>query len=144
MDDFLRKLIERLPLDFRVLFRQFFLRVIDLEALSIEADVERFLGQFAGVLIMLSLVHSLVLYVGRIVFAAKQAKSHGVLLAYAALLSCDDDAGGGAVHGDQLGRGVSRPSRRDGPLAFAAYNPHHSAGEDRGIGVDYRHCDRSR
>ncbi len=69
MDDFLRKLIERLPLDFRVLFRQFFLRVIDLEALSIEADVERFLGQFAGVLIMLSLVHSVVLYVGLVVFA---------------------------------------------------------------------------
>ncbi|MGA2561745.1 MAG: hypothetical protein ABSF17_18905 [Terracidiphilus sp.] len=68
MDDLIRKLVECLPLDFRVLFRQFFLRVIDLEALSIEADVERFLGQFAGVTIMLSLVHSVVLYVGTIVF----------------------------------------------------------------------------
>ena len=70
MDDLIRKLVERLPLDFRVLFRQFFLRVIDLEALSIEADVERFLGQFAGVLIMLSLVHSVVTYVGSVVFTA--------------------------------------------------------------------------
>jgi hypothetical protein len=32
------------------------LRVIDLEALSIQADVVRFLGQFAGVLIMISLL----------------------------------------------------------------------------------------
>ncbi len=51
--------IARLPLDFRVLYRQFLLRVIDLEALSIEADVERFLGQFAGVLIMMSLISAL-------------------------------------------------------------------------------------
>lgn len=70
MDEVIRKLIERLPLDFRVLFRQFFLRVVDLEALSIQADVERFLGQFAGVLIMLSLVHSVVTYVGSVVFTA--------------------------------------------------------------------------
>ncbi len=54
-----RKLLDRLPLQFRVLCRQFLLRVIDLEALSIEADIPRFLGQFAGVLIMLSLVHLL-------------------------------------------------------------------------------------
>jgi hypothetical protein len=58
----MRKIIDRLvgrfPLDLRVLYRQFLLRVIDLEALSIEADVERFLGQFAGVLIMISLVFS--------------------------------------------------------------------------------------
>jgi hypothetical protein len=48
-----------LPLDFRVLYRQFLLRVIDLEALSIQADVVRFLGQFAGVLIMISLLSAL-------------------------------------------------------------------------------------
>jgi hypothetical protein len=53
-----------LPLDFRILCRQFLLRVIDLEALSIQADVTGFLGQFAGVLIMLSLVHAVVTYVG--------------------------------------------------------------------------------
>jgi len=50
--------LERLPLQFRVLFRQFLLRVVDLEALSIKADVIGFLGQFAGVLIMLSLILS--------------------------------------------------------------------------------------
>jgi hypothetical protein len=50
------QLAARLPLHFRVLFRQFLLRVIDLEALSIEADIPRFLGQFAGILIMFSLL----------------------------------------------------------------------------------------
>ena len=50
----LEQLIARIPLPFRVLYRQFLLRVIDLEALSIEADVPRFLGQFAGILILIS------------------------------------------------------------------------------------------
>jgi hypothetical protein len=48
----LRRLVERLPLQFRVLYRQFLLRVVDLEALSIEADVTRLLGQMAGILIL--------------------------------------------------------------------------------------------
>src|ERR1700739_410505 len=48
----------RLPLAFRVLHQQFLLRVIDLEALSIEADIPSFLGQFAGVLIMFSFIHT--------------------------------------------------------------------------------------
>jgi hypothetical protein len=52
----MRRLFERLPLQFRVLYRQSLLRVIDLEALSIEADIPRFIGQFAGVLIMISLI----------------------------------------------------------------------------------------
>jgi len=54
---------ERLPLDFRVLYRQFLLRVVDLEALSIQADIPRFLGQFAGVLIMFSLIEALGLFI---------------------------------------------------------------------------------
>jgi hypothetical protein len=54
----MRKLISRLQLSFRVLYGQFLLRVIDLEALSIEADIPRFLGQFAGVLIMISLLQA--------------------------------------------------------------------------------------
>jgi hypothetical protein len=49
----------RLPLQFRVLYRQFLLRVVDLEALSIEADIPRFLGQFAGILIFISLVQAI-------------------------------------------------------------------------------------
>lgn len=52
----MRKLLSFLPLQFRVLCRQFLLRVIDLEALSIQADIPRFLGQFAGVLILFSLM----------------------------------------------------------------------------------------
>ena len=55
----MRKLFEYLPLQFRVVYRQFLLRVIDLEALSIQADVTRFLGQFAGVLLMISLIYSI-------------------------------------------------------------------------------------
>jgi hypothetical protein len=54
MRDAVRRVIERFPLQFRLLYRQFLLRVIDLESLSIEADIPRFLGQFAGVLIMIS------------------------------------------------------------------------------------------
>jgi hypothetical protein len=52
------EMFNRLPLQFRVLCHQFLLRVVDLEALSIKADVTAFLGQFAGVLIMLSLILS--------------------------------------------------------------------------------------
>jgi hypothetical protein len=58
MRERLRKLHDCLPLQFRVLCRQFLLRVIDLEALSIKADVTGFLGQFAGILIMFSLILS--------------------------------------------------------------------------------------
>jgi hypothetical protein len=52
------RLLERLPLQFRVLYRQFLLRVVDLEDLSMHADLPRYLGQFAGVLIMLSLIQT--------------------------------------------------------------------------------------
>lgn len=48
------KIVERLPLPFRVLYRQFLLRVVDLEALAVQADVAQLLGQFAGVLILIS------------------------------------------------------------------------------------------
>lgn len=47
-------MFKRLPLQFRVLYRQFLLRVVDLEALSMQADVTKLLGQFAGVLILIS------------------------------------------------------------------------------------------
>jgi cytochrome c oxidase subunit IV len=63
----MRKLIQALldritapfPPQLRTLHQQFLLRVVDLEALSIEADIPGFLGQFAGILIMLSIVHGL-------------------------------------------------------------------------------------
>lgn len=51
-------LATRMPAHFRVLYRQFLLRVVDLEALSIEADIPRFLGQFAGILLMFSLLRA--------------------------------------------------------------------------------------
>jgi hypothetical protein len=46
--------VDRLPLDFRVLYKQFLLRILDLEALSIEADMVEYLAQFAGILIFIS------------------------------------------------------------------------------------------
>lgn len=53
------RIAERLPLQFRVLYRQFLLRVVDLEALSMHADVPRLLGQFAGVLILISVFQTI-------------------------------------------------------------------------------------
>ena len=50
------RLVRMLPVQFRVLYRQFLLRVVDLEALSVEADIPRFLGQFASILVFISLV----------------------------------------------------------------------------------------
>ena len=55
MRRFVAALAARMPMHFRVLYRQFLLRVIDLESLSIEADIPRFLGQFAGILLFFSL-----------------------------------------------------------------------------------------
>src|SRR5271169_5769500 len=52
----MRKFGELLPLQFRILYRQFLLRVVDLESLSLQADIPRFLGQFASVLIFVSLI----------------------------------------------------------------------------------------
>lgn len=62
----LTRLVSRLPFKFRLLCRQFMLRVIDLEALSVgadRADVAALLGQFGGIAIMLSAIHSSVAWV---------------------------------------------------------------------------------
>lgn len=52
----MHKLIQLVPVQFRVLYRQFLLRVVDLEALSVQADIPRFLGQFASILVFISLI----------------------------------------------------------------------------------------
>jgi hypothetical protein len=54
-----RLIVDKLPREFRVLFRQFLLRVVDLEALSVHADVPRFLGQFAGLLILINVFRTI-------------------------------------------------------------------------------------
>jgi hypothetical protein len=59
MREFTNKIAELLPLQFRVLYRQFLLRVVDLESLSVQADIPRFLGQFASVLIFISVIGAL-------------------------------------------------------------------------------------
>ena len=59
----MRKIREQLPLEFRVLYAQFLARVVDLEALSIQADIPRFIGQFAGVLILIDVFRTLGFYI---------------------------------------------------------------------------------
>ncbi|HEX8712855.1 MAG TPA: hypothetical protein VF730_13340 [Terracidiphilus sp.] len=59
MRNAMRKIAERLPLEFRVLYAQFLARVVDLEALSIGADIPRFIAQFAGVLILIDAFRTL-------------------------------------------------------------------------------------
>jgi hypothetical protein len=59
MPEPLRSLIEKLPLEFRVLYRQFLLRVVDLDTLSVHADLPRFLGQFAGLLILINVFRTI-------------------------------------------------------------------------------------
>lgn len=54
------RLVGGVPFKFRVLCRQFMLRVVDLESLSLDADVTAYLGQFAGIAIMGSVIHSIV------------------------------------------------------------------------------------
>jgi len=78
-DETARRLAARLPLEFRVLYRQFLLRVIDLESLSIEADIPRFLGQFAGVLILISVLQA----VGFLILSGKPHLTREALLGMA-------------------------------------------------------------
>ena len=51
-----RRFLVHLPLQFRTLYRQFLLRVVDLESLSVHADIPQLLGQLAGILIMFSII----------------------------------------------------------------------------------------
>jgi hypothetical protein len=84
MPESLHKLAAFLPLQFRVLYRQFLLRVIDLESLSIQADIPRFLGQLASVLIFISLIGAI-----------------GPLMAHEALTATAEAALGFAWRGEQ-------------------------------------------
>lgn len=71
-----RALVERLPLTFRVLYRQFLTRVVDLEALSIDADVLQLLGQLTGVLILIGGFETVEVW-----FAAAKLQGHPASLA---------------------------------------------------------------
>jgi hypothetical protein len=67
---------ESVRLQLRVLYRQFLVRVIDLEALSAEADVIKLLGQVAAVLAMISIIQggvALVANVDRMPYVARVA-----------------------------------------------------------------------
>jgi hypothetical protein len=73
MRELVRRWVEKLPVEFRVLYRQFLMRVVDLEALSMHADVPRFLGQFAGVLILYNVLRT----VGFLFFEAGKPSLRG-------------------------------------------------------------------
>lgn len=60
---FMHRLADLLSEEFRLLYRQFLLRIVDLEALAVQADVVGYLGQFAGVFIMISLIHAFAAYI---------------------------------------------------------------------------------
>ena len=89
----MRKVSNILPLQFRILFRQFLLRVIDLESLSVQADIPRFLGQFASILVFISIIGALGLLMSNsslratpgnylsFVWRAEQALISGTMLA---------------------------------------------------------------
>jgi hypothetical protein len=47
-------------IQFRVLYRQFLFRIVDLELLSAQADTSKLLGQFASILVFFSLILSLI------------------------------------------------------------------------------------
>ncbi len=76
--------VQRLPLEFRVLYKQFLLRILDLESLSIEADMVEYLGQFAGILIFISLLQSLGLLLGQMFHPAPPAPVELYLMGWAA------------------------------------------------------------
>src|ERR1700736_5900868 len=46
-------------LQFRVLYREFLFRMVDLELLSAQGDMSKLLGQFAGLLVFISSVQAL-------------------------------------------------------------------------------------
>lgn len=114
----LRGVVKRLPLEFRVLYRLFLLRVVDLEALSVEADVPRLMGQFAGILILISVFDSIGLF-----FASERAGMEPVSVLVLGLRSLQ-----GFISGTMLLAGLTAviswdnifPDRRDvlvlGPL----------------------------
>lgn len=67
---------ESVRLQLRILYRQFLLRVIDFEALSVQADVIKLLGQFGAILAMISIVQGglgLLVNVDRMTDAARTA-----------------------------------------------------------------------
>ena len=79
MREVVERIVERLPLQFRVLYRQFLMRVVDLEALSMQADVAQLLGQFAGVLILISVLQT----IGFLFMAGLAHGSEGAMVSYA-------------------------------------------------------------
>ena len=78
----MRRMAQLLPLEFRLLYAQFLARVVDLEALSIEADIPRFIGQFAGVLILIDAFRTLgLLFFGQPILVEQSFLSGTMLIA---------------------------------------------------------------
>ena len=132
-------------LQFRVLYREFLFRMVDLELLSAHAlgDSNRLLGQFASLLIFFSM-HSFGAGVG---VRGKVAGGTGLPTAcLRALRDCHQHAGGGTIRGAVLGLDVSQPARRPGAGAAtgAAADdfPRQSDGGRGSVGTDDRGAER--
>ena len=94
-------------LQFRVLYRQFLFRIVDLEVLSAQAlgDANRLLGQFAALLVFISVslsIPALFLASGR-GDALPGARSNCGDVGDAAFSDRHNHAGGGLVCGAELG-----------------------------------------
>ena len=114
--------MKRLP--FRVLYRQFLLRIIDLDLIAPQGDVSKLLGQFAALLADRRLwVVCLLVELAASIPAPPELGLAG-RLDRGTLSHFLHHAGGGIVRGVELGVHVSGSPRRAGALAFAGSKPH--------------------
>jgi len=65
-------------LQFRVLYREFLFRMVDLELLSAQGDITKLLGQFAGLLIFISSVQAL----GALLFDGRRMSTSTLMIFY--------------------------------------------------------------
>src|ERR1700720_1169337 len=63
-------------LQFRVLYREFLFRMVDLELLSAQGDISKLLGQFAGLLVFISSVQAL----GALLFDGRRMSPSGLMI----------------------------------------------------------------
>ncbi len=95
-------------LQFRVLYREFLFRMVDLELLSAEArgDMSKLFGQFASLLIFVSLGLTIIgVGAGR---PMRAAATSSLLLEFRTFSDRNHDVGGWPVRRTQLGLYISR------------------------------------
>ncbi len=145
-----RRVLNHEGTQFRILYRQFLFRMVDLELLSADAkgDMSKLFGQFAALLIFISIGAHLA---GGHGWGSRPAAACPAdrRVERRAFRDCHDDAGGGALRHPQLGFDVSGPARRNGAGAAADSCADHFFRQDcrGGDGIERdggRHCTCSR